>query len=135
MAKPKLLLIDDEPALGGFVAHAARASGYDVLITTESNSFRQHYNLHNPAAISLDLGIPGGDGVEMLRFLAGQKCTAPILIISGFDKRVLASAFSLGEAMGLRMVGPFNKPVRLQQLKETFAVLRNECSSQSGMEP
>ena len=43
--------------------------------------------------------------------------TAPVLIISGFDRRVLESAFRLGEALGLKMVGPLEKPVRLEALE------------------
>ena len=41
-----------------------------------------------------------------------------MLIISGFDRRVLESAFRLGEALGLNMAGPLEKPVRLEELEE-----------------
>ena len=37
-----------------------------------------------------------------------------MLIVSGFDRRVLESAFRLGEALGLNMVGPVEKPVALR---------------------
>jgi len=40
-----------------------------------------------------------------------------IEIVSGFDRRVLESAFRLGEALGLNMAGPIEKPVRLEQLE------------------
>jgi hypothetical protein len=46
------------------------------------------------------------DGVELLRFLADEDFRAPVLIVSGFDRRVLESAFRLGEALGLNMAGP-----------------------------
>jgi DNA-binding response OmpR family regulator len=123
MTRPTLLLIDDEPALGGFVAHAARDSGYEVVLTSRAEDFRAQYGFHHPSVVTIDLGIPGGDGIEILRFLADQGCTAPIIIISGFDRRVLESAFSLGEGMGLKMIGPLSKPVRLQELKSLLASL------------
>ena len=47
-----------------------------------------------------------------------------MLIISGFDRRVLESAFRLGEALGLQMVGPLEKPVRLEELEEILNELR-----------
>lgn len=122
--KPKLLLIDDEPALGGFVAHAARISGYDVTLTANAAAFRDQYKLQKPDVITIDLGVPGGDGVEILRFLHQEQCSAPIIIISGFDRRVLESAFSLGEALGLNMEGPLSKPVRLQELKDLLIGLQ-----------
>ena len=40
-----------------------------------------------------------------------------MLIVSGFDRRVLESAFRLGEALGLNMAGPLEKPVRLEELE------------------
>ena len=67
--------------------------------------------------VALDLGMPGMDGVELLRFLADEEFKAPVLIVSGFDRRVLESAFRLGEALGLNMAGPIEKPVRLEQLE------------------
>ena len=47
-----------------------------------------------------------------------------MLIISGFDRRVLESAFRLGEALGLQMVGPLEKPVRLEELEAILNELR-----------
>jgi hypothetical protein len=48
----------------------------------------------------------------------------PVLIISGFDRRVLESAFRLGEAQGLKMAGPLEKPVRLEELEDLLKRLK-----------
>ena len=64
------------------------------------------------------------DGIELLRFLAEQDFKAPVLIVSGFDRRVLESAFRLGEALGLNMAGPLEKPVRLDQLEAMLNQLK-----------
>jgi CheY-like chemotaxis protein len=74
--------------------------------------------------VVLDLGMPGMDGVELLRFLADQNYRSSVLIVSGFDRRVLESAFRLGEALGLNMVGPLEKPVRFEELETILARLR-----------
>ena len=68
----------------------------------------------------LDLALPRSDGIELLRFLAEEKCRALVLPISGFDERVLEAAMRLGTALGLRMAGPLQKPVRLQQLMDAM---------------
>ena len=47
-----------------------------------------------------------------------------MLIVSGFDRRVLESAFRLGEALGLTMVGPVEKPVRFEVLEEMLSRLK-----------
>jgi hypothetical protein len=47
-----------------------------------------------------------------------------VLIISGFDRRILDSAFRLGSALGLQMVGPLEKPARLEELEAILNELR-----------
>ena len=110
MKQPELLLIDDEPALAEFVANAARECGFEPVVTSNDAMFRDAFRLSRPDAVAMDLGMPV-DGVELLRFLADEDFEGPVLIISGFDRRVLESAFRLGEAQGLQMAGPIEKPV------------------------
>jgi DNA-binding response OmpR family regulator len=117
MTRPRLLLIDDEPALATFVANAAAMSGFEPVVTSDDSLFRDQFHAKPPGMVVLDLGMPGMDGVELLRFLSAESFEGPVLIISGFDRRVLESAFRLGEAHGLNMVGPLEKPVRLDALE------------------
>jgi DNA-binding response OmpR family regulator len=124
LAQPRLLLIDDEPALAAFLADAARECGFEPIVTADDGQFRDTFIAENPDMVALDLGMPGMDGVELLRFLAEQNYSAPVLIVSGFDRRVLESAFRLGEALGLAMAGPVEKPVRLEALEQVLGQLR-----------
>ena len=117
MTLPQLLLIDDEPALADFVAKTAELCGYAPVIAEQDEQFRQKFHDSRPQMVALDLGMPGMDGVELIRFLADQDFAEPVLIISGFDRRVLESAYRLGEALGLNMVGPLEKPARLDELE------------------
>jgi DNA-binding response OmpR family regulator len=123
MKQPQLLLIDDEPALADFVANAARECGFDPIITSNDTAFQEEFQNRRPDAVALDLGMPV-DGVELLRFLADRDFEGPVLIISGFDRRVLESAFRLGEAQGLNMAGPLEKPVRLEDLEDLLNRLK-----------
>jgi DNA-binding response OmpR family regulator len=123
MSQPRLLLIDDEPALAQFLATAAEDCGFQPIITSRDEDFRGKFMANQPDMVALDLGMPGMDGIELLRFLAEQDFKSPVLIVSGFDRRVLESAFRLGEALGLTMVGPLEKPVRLEELETVLAQL------------
>lgn len=121
---PHLLVIDDEPRLGEFLASIARDSGFTAEATSTDTQFRRAFLAATPALVALDLGMPGMDGIQLLRFLAGQKFKATVLIISGFDRRVLDTAYRLGEALGLNMAGPIEKPVRADVLERAFASIR-----------
>lgn len=124
MSGPRLLVIDDEPALADFVARAADFCGYAPDVAQQDDEFRQKFIDDKPQMVALDLGMPGMDGVELLRFLAEQDYREPVLIISGFDRRVLESAFRLGTALGLNMVGPLGKPARLEQIEAILNELK-----------
>ena len=123
MPQPRLLLIDDEPALADYLANAARSSGFEPIITQRDDEFREAFLATKPEMVALDLGMPV-DGIELTRFLADNDYRGPVLIVSGFDRRVLESAFRLGEALGLKMAGPMEKPVRLDVLEELLAKLK-----------
>ena len=124
MRQPRLLVIDDEPALADFVAQVATECGFQPILTGNDEDFRRAVVAERPDVVALDLGMPGMDGVELLRFLAEHDYRSPVLIVSGFDRRVLESAFRLGEALGLNMAGPLEKPVRLEELETLLAQLR-----------
>jgi DNA-binding response OmpR family regulator len=124
MSQPRLLLIDDEPALADYLANAARSCGFEPIVTARDQDFRDALVSIRPEMVALDLGMPGADGVELTRFLADQNYRGPVLIVSGFDRRVLESAFRLGEALGLNMVGPVEKPVRFEVLEDLLSRLK-----------
>ncbi|GAA4016890.1 hypothetical protein GCM10022280_14980 [Sphingomonas swuensis] len=121
---PRLLLIDDEPALADYMASAARMCGFDPAIAADERSFHRLYEEQQPAVVVLDLGMPKTDGVEFLRYLSEHAFAGPVLIVSGFDRRVLESAFRLGSALGLTMAGPLEKPVLLADLEPLLISLK-----------
>lgn len=111
-----LLLVDDDPLCARFIGHAARECGYSAVVTMSPEGFKAQYRDCDPGVIVLDLAMPGADGIELLRFLAGEKCRSLIVIISGFDERVVEAAMRLGTALGLNMGRPLGKPVRFEEL-------------------
>ena len=125
----QLLLIDDEPAFGRFIAHAAEVGGYSAHLTLSAEPFMQKYRELRPDAVAIDLAMPQVDGIELLRFLAEEKCAAPVIIVSGFDRRVLESSMRLGTALGLNMVGPLEKPVRLQDFLDLLGSLERPSAA------
>jgi DNA-binding response OmpR family regulator len=118
--RPRLLLIDDEPSVARFLAHAAEENGFEAKITISAENFCKAYEEEEPDVIAVDLAMPGGDGIELLRYLAERKSEAIVVIVSGFDSRVLEAAMRLGEGLGLRMAGPLHKPMRVADLMEAI---------------
>ena len=121
MFKPKLIVIDDEPAMAGFVRYVSEQAGFDTELYYHADIFKQDYK-GDADIIVLDMLLPGVDGVEVIRYLTHIKCQARLILISGFDQGVLHSAQKLAVEQGLNVIGSLSKPFRHHEL---FSLLSN----------
>lgn len=119
----RLLLIDDEPGVTDFIQTVAAEQDFEVRTANRPTDFMETFKKFPPSAIILDLAMPGIDGIELLRWLADQHSPARIVIVSGFDRRVLEAARHLGEASGLNIVDTLSKPIRLAAMREALTRL------------
>lgn len=131
-AENKLLVIDDQPDLCEFISEAARGMGFETLAVTEPDDFRRAVHEFQPSVVVLDLQMPGADGIELLRYLGERGSRAQVLVASGMDQRVLATAQQLGRSQGLSMLGALQKPILLNDLEAT---LRQCMRSQMPLTP
>lgn len=105
------MIIDDEPDVGAVLEYIAQDCGFEVAATTSAADFQGRYADFAPTAVVVDLALPDMDGIQLFRWLADQNCRLPVLIVSGFDDKVVAAAKRLGEARGLQMRGIITKPI------------------------
>jgi EAL domain-containing protein (putative c-di-GMP-specific phosphodiesterase class I) len=120
--KPHLLVVDDEPDFAEFLAAVAGEVGYRCTTVSEVRGFEEAIR-GQVDLIMLDLVMPGADGIELLRMLARRHHPAGVILMSGFDKRVLASAEMLGKELGLQVRGHLQKPIRADELEAFLAAL------------
>lgn len=116
----KLLVIDDQPDLCEFISEAARTIGFDAVAVSDPDAFRRAVQEFQPTVVVLDLQMPGADGIELLRYLGERGSKAQVLVASGMDQRVLATAQQLGRSQGLNMLGALQKPILLAELESTL---------------
>lgn len=110
MSKPKrILVVDDERDFADFVRDVAVDLGFDASSIYSEERFEECFTLGFDMLV-LDLVMPGRDGIELLRFMAEQKCTCLIVLMSGYDSSVLHSAQKLASEHGLNVIASLNKP-------------------------
>ena len=112
-----MLIIDDEPEVAEVIAEFAIRAGYDVTTTSTPQAFDEVYHAGFDVVI-LDLWMPEVDGIEVIRRLAARRSQARLVLMSGFDRRVLESAQQLALSHGLHVAGTLGKPLRLAALTE-----------------
>jgi len=80
----RVLVVDDERQLLRALAINLRARGYDVDLATTGEHALAAAAKHHPDVVVLDLGLPGIDGVEVIRGLRGWS-QVPIIVLSARD--------------------------------------------------
>ena len=108
---PKLLIVEDQSLLAEYMAEVAENEGWEVEIAETAKAFDQKFGPVHPDALALDLALPDGDGVELLRRLSGANYRGSIFIISSQDESVLETCEHLAMEFGLRVTGHARKPV------------------------
>jgi two-component system KDP operon response regulator KdpE len=78
---PKVLVVDDEPALARALAINLRAHGWEVVTAADGRSALEAAATEHPDVVLLDLGLPDLDGTEVLAGLRGWT-NVPIVVLS-----------------------------------------------------
>jgi len=115
---PLLVALDDEEEISSLIATIGERAGFTAKALTSPAAFRKLLEEKKPDVIVLDLQIPGGDGVSMLRHLADTGVRAGIFLVTGMDERTIGAAEQYGLGKGLRMLGTLQKPFDPDQLHQ-----------------
>lgn len=110
MPDRKLLILDDDPAIGRTIVFIAEGMGVSARHTTSHEEFFQAHREWHPTHLAIDLVMPEMDGVQVLAQLAQEDCDSRIIITSGLGDRVLAAAARSAQEHGLDIVGVLSKP-------------------------
>lgn len=103
----RVLLIEDEDAVAVALIDALSRRGLAIDRATGSEDAEAYLKAIDYAAVLLDLGLPDGDGIDLLARMRAQGDTRPVLVLSGrgaTDARILG----LTEGADDYMVKPFD---------------------------
>jgi two-component system response regulator MprA len=81
----RILVVDDDRAVGAALDRALRLDGYDVTTVTDGPAALQSVAHAAPDAIVLDLGLPGLDGIEVCKRLRAAGDDTPVLMLTARD--------------------------------------------------
>ena len=111
-------VVDDEPAIGRFVALALRTlGGVDVEQFIDLGSMNAALSERVPELIFLDVSLGTSDAIEAIRHLSSVSYPGVIQLMSGTDAFLLEDVRRIGERHGLRMRPAITKPFRVDAIK------------------
>jgi two-component system KDP operon response regulator KdpE len=81
MPTPIAVIIEDEPQIRRFVRSALEAEGWQVFESDTAKKGLSEAGTRKPDLLVLDLGLPDGDGLDLIRDVRGWS-GVPIIVLS-----------------------------------------------------
>ena len=107
---PPILIVDDDEVLCELMAESLRHAGYRVRTAENGMDALFAMEAEQPAVVILDLRMPVLDGVELAEELRTWDVSIPIIVVSGANPDVGATA------QQIRAVDFLKKPFDLDEL-------------------
>ncbi|MFQ5450751.1 MAG: response regulator [Nitrospinaceae bacterium] len=103
----KVLVIDDEENIRLLYKEELEDEGYQVTLASTAEDAMDKINQSKPDIITLDIKMPGMDGIEFMRKLKEEKREIPVILCSAYgrfkqDFRVWASDAYVVKSADLR---------------------------------
>jgi two-component system response regulator MprA len=113
---PRIMVVEDDPVIAGALRTALEDEGYAATPAVDGEAVWLAA-LERPAAILMDVNMPGMDGVEVLRRLRADARTQaiPVLLVS--------ARAGLAELAATHGVGAIGKPFDLDDVLERVGAL------------
>ena len=83
MASKRVLIVDDEENIGRSLRMILEREGYAVSVCRSAAEFRKHSDAYRADAYLLDLKLPDGNGIELLKAIRANGSVSPVTMISG----------------------------------------------------
>jgi two-component system nitrogen regulation response regulator NtrX len=79
----RILVVDDEENIGRSLRLILEREGYSVAVCRSSAEFYAHQDSRRADAYLLDVCLPDGNGIDLVRFLRQNEIGSPVVMISG----------------------------------------------------
>jgi len=83
MASKRILIVDDEENIGRSLRMILEREGYAVNVCRTVAEFKRHPDAQRADAYLLDMKLPDGNGIDLLKVVRQNGAAAPAVMISG----------------------------------------------------
>src|SRR3990170_1216111 len=83
MPNQHVLVVDDDPAFSQFTRNLLVEKGMKVVIATRKEEGLEAFERHRPSCVVLDIYLPDGSGVDLIKPMRAASKSIPIVMVSG----------------------------------------------------
>jgi two-component system response regulator RegX3 len=84
---PKIMIVEDEPAITQALEYGLSAEGFDVVAMDEGSGALEAFSRERPDLVLLDVMLPGMSGVEICKRLRAVSAV-PIIMLTAKDSEI-----------------------------------------------
>jgi CheY-like chemotaxis protein len=128
-SQKNILVVDDDRVLVTSLAGQLRARGFNVVVGFDAMQAIMAAQRNQLSAVVLDVQMPGGTGIEVLKRLKSSTKTQdlPVIVLTGSIEPNFASAV---RALGAHAV--LFKPVEFEELHDVLCQSLNKSQPRDG---
>lgn len=128
--RPRILVVDDTPAILDLVRVCLEAEGYVVATCLQSREALRIARAHPPDVVMLDVVMPELSGWEVLAQLRAEPSLAqvPVIVCTAYVPEALGRLAELRGPSGDGHVGLLPKPFEVDELLEVVSSVTSVAS-------
>jgi FixJ family two-component response regulator len=112
-------VVEDDVSMLESLQGLLESTGYEVLLYSSAEDFLNSDRLQDISCLISDVGLPGMDGIELLRAVQLKRAGLPVIIITSRNEpNLLETALKSGARRA------FRKPIDTAALLESIASVR-----------
>ena len=96
--KHKILIVEDDKYIINFISMSLKKEDYDYVIAKTCGEANALFYANRPDMIILDLGLPDGDGIEIIKNVR-EISKIPIIVVSARQEDYVTKPFYMGELL------------------------------------
>ena len=123
----RILVVEDDPRISGFLDKGLRATGYVPVVVGTAQKAESAAVTEELDLVILDMGLPGGDGLAVLRAIRTAGRQMPVIVLTGLAERDAAMCLEAGADDYMR------KPFSFDELLARIRTRLRDSGSHDGL--
>jgi DNA-binding response OmpR family regulator len=127
----QILIVEDDRGIASFLAKGLRAEGYATSVAVTTDQARLAIRTSDPPIdlVLLDLGLPGGDGRDVLTWMRDRGISTPVIILTA-RAEVEQKVEGLNSGANDYVTKPFSFDELLARVRATLRTAEQPNSSE-----
>ena len=115
-----VFVVDDDPGMLMSVKRLLRTNGYDTVLFSSAEAFKNHVDFKDACCVVLDINLEDGSGIDLRHRLKADGHSLPVIYMTASDNPAVRKA-ALDSGCIAFLTKPFSAQSLIEPLKKASA--------------